>query len=100
VVSFGYPGNRLRFAEGRFVQYGAGDDFPGFALLELYDGNDRLAVDYGASGAPVLDCNGRVVAVVSNVLTQTIEVPSRAIRISTAWQMPNVISVPVQEIKD
>jgi hypothetical protein len=100
VVSFGYPGNRLRFAEGRFVQYGADDDFPGFALLELYDGNDRLAVDYGASGAPVLDCNGRVVAVVSNVLTQTIEIPSRAIRISTAWQMPNVISGPVQEIKD
>jgi S1-C subfamily serine protease len=57
-------------------------------------------VDHGASGAPVLDCAGRVVAVVSNVFTQTLQFPSRAIRISTAWGSPNVVSVPVQVLKE
>jgi hypothetical protein len=35
------------------------------ALLEMYDGDDRLVLDHGASGAPVFDCMGRIVAVVS-----------------------------------
>ena len=57
----------------------------GTALLEMHDGDDRLVLDHGASGAPVLDCAGRVVAVVSNIFTQTMQFHSRAIRISTAW---------------
>jgi hypothetical protein len=100
VVSLAYPGNRLRFAGGRFVQYGDGDKFAGTALLEMYDGDDRLVLDHGASGAPVLDCEGRVVAVVSNIFTQTMQFPSRAIRISTAWGSPNIVSVPIQVLKD
>ena len=100
VVSLAYPGNRLRFAGGRFVEYGDRDKLAGTALLEMYDGDDRLVLDHGASGAPVLDCEGRVVAVVSNIFTQTMQFPSRAIRISTAWGSPNIVSVPIQVLKD
>jgi hypothetical protein len=57
-------------------------------------------LDHGASGAPVLDCAGRVVAVVSNLFTTTMQFMSRAIRISTAWGNPNVVSVPIQAVKD
>jgi hypothetical protein len=100
VVSVAYPGNHLRVAGGRFVQYGDGDKFAGTALLEMYDGNDRLVLDSGASGAPVFDCEGRVVAVVSNLFTTTIQFMSRTIKTSTAWGNPNVASVPVQVLED
>lgn len=101
VTSVAYPNNRLRFAGGRFVEYGADDRLAGTALFELYDGNDRLVMDHGASGAPVLDCEGRVVAVVSNlILTQKIQFMSRVFRIPPAWQQPNVVCVPVRVLKD
>jgi hypothetical protein len=96
VISLAYPGNRLRFVTGRFVRYGDSDRVAGTALLEMYDGDDRLVLDHGASGAPILDCKGRVIAVVSNVFTQTLQSPFRAIRMSTAWGQPNVVSVPIQ----
>ena len=99
VVSLAYPGGRLRVAGGRFVQYGDGDKFAGTALLEMYDGNDRLVLDHGASGAPVLDCEGRVVAVVSTLITQTIYLPTGKVRVSTAWQTPNVVSIPAEALK-
>jgi hypothetical protein len=94
VVSLIHPGSRLRLVGGRFVQYGDGDKLAGAALLEMFDGDNRLALDHGASGAPVLDCHGQVVAIVSNIFTQTLQFPFRAIRISTAWGSPNVVSVP------
>ena len=100
VISLAYPRNRLRFAGGRFVEYGDSDKLAGTALLEMYDGDDRLVLDHGASGAPVLDCQGRVVAVVSNLFTQTMQFLSNAIRISTAWGQANVASVPIQVLKD
>src|SRR5262245_19689823 len=58
LMSIAYPHGRLRVADGRFVNYGVDDRFAGAALLELYDGDDRLVLDHGASGAPVLDCQG------------------------------------------
>jgi Trypsin-like peptidase domain len=100
VVSLAYPGSRPRVAGGRFVRYGDDERLAGTALLEMYDGNDRLVLDHGASGAPVVDCAGRVVAVVSNLVTTTMPFMSRAIRISTAWGTPNVVSVPVPALKD
>jgi S1-C subfamily serine protease len=100
VVSLAYPDNQLRFAGGRFVQEGDNDKFAGSALLEMYDGNDRLVLDHGASGAPVLDCDGRVVAVVTTLITQTMNFLSNVIRISTAWQSPNVVAIPIQVLKD
>src|SRR5262249_15370530 len=66
VVALGYPGGRLRTANGRFVQFGQDEKTTGAALLEMHDGDDRLVLDHGASGSPVLDCAGRVVAVVAN----------------------------------
>jgi len=100
VVSLGYPGGQLRFAGGRFVRYGDAAAFNGAALLELHDGNDRLVLDHGASGAPVLECDGRVVAVVATLITQTVSFMSSVIRTSTAWQTPNVVSIPIQALKD
>jgi hypothetical protein len=98
VVTFANRDGRPRLVNGRFVQFGDGK-LAGTALLEMFDGDDRLAVDHGASGAPVLDCEGRVAAIVSLVFTQTVYGPSRAIRISTAWGMPNVVSVPVTALE-
>jgi hypothetical protein len=100
VVSLGYPNSQLRFAGGRFVQNGDDGKFAGSALLEMYDGNDRLVLDHGASGAPVLDCDGRVVAVVTTLITRTMSFMSNVIRISTAWQSPNVVAIPIQALKD
>jgi hypothetical protein len=100
VVSLAYPNSQLRFARGRFVEYGAKDGPAGVALLELHDGDDRLVLDHGASGAPVLDCQGRVAAVVSTIITQTINLPTGPVRVSTAWQTPNVISIPAAMLED
>jgi hypothetical protein len=64
--------------------------------MEIYEGDDRLVLDHGASGAPVLDCQGRVVAVVSSILTRTLSFGFAAVRISTSWQTPNVVSIPAE----
>jgi hypothetical protein len=98
VMTIAYPAGHLQLVSGRFVQFGDDGKLTGMALLELYEGDNRLVVDYGASGAPVIDCNGRVAAVVSDVLTQSIHWAYHEIRISTAWGMPNVVSVPVQAL--
>ncbi len=98
VVALAYPSQRQRLAGGRFVQYVEDGTLAGTALLELYDGNDRLAIDHGASGAPVFDCEGRVAAVISTVITQTFETPFGKNRMSTAWGTPNVVSVPIQKL--
>src|SRR5262249_28069297 len=88
VVSLAYPGGRMRVVGGRFVQYGDGGRLAGTALLEMYDGNDRLVLDHGSSGAPILDCAGQVVAVVSNLFTMTMQFASRTIRIPPPWGSP------------
>jgi hypothetical protein len=100
VMTLAYPAGRPQLVGGRFVRFGDGGKLAGMALLEMYEGENRLVIDHGASGAPVLDCEGRVAAVVSNVFTQSIEWTDREIRISTAWGMPNVVSVPVQALDD
>jgi len=66
----------------------------------MYAGNDRLAIDHGASGAPVFDCEGRVAAVISTVITQSFLTPFGDKRVSTAWGDPNVVSVPVRELME
>jgi hypothetical protein len=100
VVAPAYPDGRLRFVSGRFDRYSDDGERAGAALLEMYDGNNRLAIDHGASGAPVIDCHGRVAAVVDSVVTQTLAIAGREVRVSTAWGMPNVVSVPIQALQD
>src|SRR5262249_10810567 len=100
VVTFAYADGRPRVVGGRFVKYGDDERLAGAALLEMFDGNDRLAIDFGASGAPVFDCAGRVAAVVSTVITQTLPGWSGLMRVSTAWGTPNVLSVPVQTLEE
>ena len=99
VVALAYPKRHLRFASGRFVAYGHDLQFPGAALMEIYEGDDRLVLNHGASGAPVLDCEGRVVAVVSAMLTQTLRFGFGAVQVSTAWETPNVISMPAEALR-
>jgi len=99
VMTLAYPAGRAHPVEGRFVRFGD-DGLAGMALLEFYEGENRLVIDHGASGAPVIDCDGRVAAVISNVFTQSIVWASQQIRISTAWGMPNVISVPVDALDE
>lgn len=100
VITLAYPAGHPHPVKGRFVRFGDDGKLTGLALLEVYEGDDRLIIDHGASGAPVVDCNGQVVAVISNVFTQSIWWASHQIRISTAWGMPNVVSVPVQGLND
>jgi hypothetical protein len=98
LVAVAYPGQNRRAVGGRFVKYGTDGKLAGTALLEMYEGNDRLAIDHGASGAPVFDCEGRVVAVIATVMTQIFRTPFGQQRMSTAWGMPNVVSVPIHEL--
>jgi len=41
-----------------------------------------------------------VVAVVSTIITLTINLSSLAVRVSTAWQTPNIVSIPIEVLKD
>jgi len=100
VVTVAYPDNTLHIVAGRFVQYVDGGRLAGSALLEFYDGDNRLVIDYGASGAPVFDCEGRVAAVISTVMTQTLSTPFGAMRVSTPWGYPNVVSVPAHQLTE
>jgi hypothetical protein len=100
VMTIAYPGGRRQLVEGRFVRFGDGGKLSGMALLELFEGENRLVIDHGSSGAPVVDCEGRVAAVVSNVFTQSFQWAYREIRYTTAWGMPNVVSVPIDGLPD
>ena len=83
LVTLAYPNQNPRFVSGRFVQYATDGRLAGTALLEMYEGDNRFAVDHGASGAPVFDCEGRIAAVISTVITQILRTPFGVLRIST-----------------
>src|SRR6185312_9058371 len=53
VMTLAYPNDRLHTVVGRFVQYADTGRLAGTALLEIFEGENRLVIDYGASGAPV-----------------------------------------------
>ena len=82
------------------MQYADNGRLAGTALFEIYEGDNRLAIDHGASGAPVFDCEGRVAAVISTVITQILATPFGELRTSTAWGSPNVVSVPIQQLME
>ena len=103
VRSIAYP-DGLRFAKGRFAEIAASSDIPrdhpfakvrpGSGLFEMWDieerNNDRFVLNHGASGAPIVDCEGNVVAVASSLVTQGgLSFAGREIRLTTPWGIAN-----------
>ena len=100
VVTLAYPNQRLHTVAGRSAQYVDNGRLAGTALFEIYEGDNRLVIDHGASGAPVFDREGRVAAVISTVITQNLATPFGEMRIPTPWGSPNVVSVPVHQLME
>jgi S1-C subfamily serine protease len=105
----------LRFAKGTFAQVMASGDIPsdhpfahvppGSGLFEMWDirerNNDRYVLDHGASGAPIVDCDGKVAAVTSSILTQgNLNLAGRTIRLTTPWGMANNTATLIQPLFD
>jgi len=88
----------VRFAMGKFAEVMASGEIPtdhpfskvppGTGLFEMWDirerNNDRFVLDHGASGAPIVDCDGNVAAVTSSILTQgSLNFAGRTTRLTT-----------------
>ncbi|MEZ0170682.1 serine protease [Microvirga sp. TS319] len=70
VLVLGYPGGRMQTAHG-FLRDAAtpASRYAGLAMIEI-QGSDRLLLNVGTSGSPVLDCvGGRVIGVLNALLT-------------------------------
>jgi Trypsin-like peptidase domain len=113
VRSVAYLEGRLRFAKGRFTEIMTSGDIPrnhpfakvrpGSGLFEMWDieerNNDRYVLDYGASGAPIVDCEGNVAGVASGFLTQgSLYLPGREVRLTTPWGMANNTATLIQPL--
>jgi Trypsin-like peptidase domain len=105
----------LRFAKGRFAEIAGSGDIPrddpfakvqpGSGLFEMWDieerNNDRNVLDHGASGAPIVDCEGNVAAVTSSFLTQArLSFAGREITLTTPWGMANNTAALIQPLFD
>ncbi|MGZ5872481.1 MAG: S1 family peptidase [Bradyrhizobium sp.] len=104
----------LRFAKGRFAEIaGSSSDVPrdhpfakvrpGSGLFEMWDieerKNDRYVLDHGASGAPIIDCEGKVAAVTSSFVTQgSLYFAGREIKLTTPWGMANNTAALIQPL--
>jgi hypothetical protein len=114
VLSIAYL-DGLRLAKGRFAEIAGSSDIPGdqsFAkvrpgsgLFEMWDieerNNDRYVLDHGASGAPIVDCEGNVAAVASSLVTQgSMYFAGREIRLTTPWGMANNTAALIQPLFD
>jgi hypothetical protein len=112
VLSVAYV-DGLRFAKGRFSEIMGGGDTPrshpfakvapGSGLFEMWDieerRNDRFVLDHGASGAPIVDCEGNVAAVASGFLTQgSLNFAGKEIRLTTPWGMANNTATLIQPL--
>jgi V8-like Glu-specific endopeptidase len=97
VLVLGYPGGRMQAAHGIIRE--ARDrpaKFAGLTLLEG-QGDNRLLLDGGTSGAPVLDCRqGQVIAVLNGLLTgpSLPFLPSGRSVVPTPWGSPTNTAVP------
>ena len=105
--------DRLRFAKGRFSEVMSGEDIsrshpfakvrPGSGLFEMWDieehKNDRYVLEHGASGAPIIDCEGHVAAVASGFLSQgTWHFSGRQLTLTTPWGTANNTATLVQPL--
>jgi hypothetical protein len=101
VLVLGYPGGRMQAAHGtvRDVKDRAGR-YAGLTFLEV-QGDNRLLLNAGTSGAPVLDCRqGRVVAVLNGLLTgpSLPFLPAGHSMVPTAWGSPTNTAVPASTL--
>jgi hypothetical protein len=98
VLVLGYPSGRMQAVHGTVREVRDRlDKFAGLTLLEV-QGDNRLLLNRGTSGAPVLDClQGRVVAVLTGLLTGPslpFLPPERSV-VPTPWGSPTNTAVPV-----
>lgn len=101
VLVLGYPDGRMRTARGILRR---ADDptgrYAGLALVEV-QGANRLLLNGGASGAPVLDCaKGVVVAVLNGLLTSPSLpfLPPQYAVVPTPWGSPTNTAVPASTL--
>ncbi|KQQ07686.1 S1 family peptidase [Methylorubrum extorquens] len=101
VLVLGYADGQLRAARGIVRRAGeASSRYAGLTLLEV-QGTNRLLLNGGASGAPVLDCvKGAVVAVLNGLLTSPSLpfLPSHYAVIPTPWGSPTNTAVPASSL--
>jgi hypothetical protein len=58
-------------------------------------------LNHGASGAPIVDCEGNVVAVASSFVTQgSLYFAGREITLTTPWGMANSTAALIQPLFD
>lgn len=108
VVGAGYTGGTLRAAAGWYrvpeptagVMTESPPEIQGYLLFELNgeDGRDRHVFDYGASGSPILDCDGRVIAVTSDIITQLRSFGVTTMRLTPSTGEPNNTALPASLI--
>jgi Trypsin-like peptidase domain len=91
-----YPAGKLRFANGMVRHTEDASRYGGLSLLEVH-GSNRLLLNGGASGAPVLDCReGSVTAVLNGLLTgpSIPFLPPESSVLPTPWGSPTNTAVP------
>jgi len=112
VVGIGYRDGALRFAKGHlaYPEPSENEDDnsqapPPYLPFEIYDSdeskNDRYVFNHGASGAPLFDCDGNVVAVVQALMIRTLtEFAGQKIEVTTPWGMANMTGVSTIPLLD
>jgi hypothetical protein len=111
VLSIAYL-DGLRLAKGRFAEIAGSSNIardhpfakvrPGSGLFEMWDierHNDRYVLDHGASGAPIVDCEGNVAAVASSIVTQgSLYLAGREFTLTTPWGVANNTAALIQPL--
>ena len=98
IITPAYPGGLLELTTGYFlgIDLALSSESKEASYAIEIDGN-RLALDSGASGAPVLDCTGRVVAAVS---AQVYLVSEHGLVEATLRGQQTNIAIPVTILSD
>jgi len=101
VLVLGYPGGRMQAAHGTIREVkDRASKYAGLTFLEV-QGDNRLLLNAGTSGAPVFDCRqGRVVAVLNGLLTgpSLPFLPADHSVVPTAWGSPTNTAVPASTL--